>query len=552
MSLYLVLSLTWAVLIVSLIGLVLAWPGLRREIVAAGGAVVLITLLFLVLYGFESPTSFLGLEYEDAFEYIYSGRVLASDPQARNLDLNPVCVAGSREECLSYATLAHPIGLPTLISWPVRLFGLSLSYGHAVSLLFLWLASIGVFALLRLWDVETRYAALGSVFFLSVPICLALGGTSLAEPASAGLITLALVLCEAARRIRYAASLRPKQVRGGWLGAALLAVLVLAIFVKREALSLVLTIPLGYLFVALAASGARSPQRQLGSLKFVAAVCALALAAAWIGGHGGLLDWRSIRPTPEASFSFVNLRRWGADYSAHLFSSRFLFLVPLALVGILLMRSDRRPLVLLPVIAGYIVLFASFSQSFYAERLGEVPYFHFERYTLEIAPLLAVLGGFGVARLGVHAERFLPRSAQLATLFLAGCVAVGVGLAVALPYRRSLASDEANLRRAPIEAVCAKVPTRGWVITDEPILFFLYCKRPVRLIARETLAETADTLGLRRIRAKGELFLWEDLEDRIALVRYGDVGRLLATSRRTTVFRYSDAASSFALFRLRS
>lgn len=552
MALYVFLSLVWLAFIVSVVAVLATWGGLPRKVWAARYALLVITCLFCVLYVSRLDTSFMGLEYEDAFEYVYAGQVLAQDSGARSFVLNPVCVDGSREACLSYATLSHPIGLATLISWPARLLGRSLLYGGAVSLFFMWIASIGVFALLRLWDVGAVYAVLGSVLFMTCPVCLALGGTSLAEPTTTGLLVVSVLLAEVLVVRRHSGL---ERTQGGivraWLVLALASALTLAIFTKRESLWLVVVLPASYLVLA-ALRGRGSLRSVVAESGLVVAVCGAVFAVAWLAGGSGLFDWNSIQPTTAAPFSLTNLERWAPEYLAHLFSVRFLALVPLAIVGVLTLGRSRRPVVVLPLVVGYMALFASFSQDFFAESTGQIPYFHFERYTLEITPFLAALAAMGLGRVGEFAGRYVTRRAVAALALVAGLLLVAGGAAEALPYRQSLSREEAGLRRKPVEAACARIPAGGWVVTDEPIVFALYCGPSVDVLATATIGVRAVPVArLVRLRDTGHLFLWKNLEDTpLETNRYPAVAAFLRTTKPTELFRFAGSGGSFGLYRL--
>ena len=550
MSLYLFVSLAWLAFILSIVGVLVAWGSLRHQVWAARYALVVISVLFCVLYLSRLDTSFMGLEYEDAFEYVYAGQVLAQDSGTRSFVLNPVCVDGSRGACLSYATLSHPIGLAALISWPARLLGRSLVYGGVLSLFFMWVASVCIFALLRLWDVAMPYSVLGSVLFMTCPVCLALGGSSLAEPVTAGLLVASVLFAEllvGRRRLRVEGTQR--HLVRAFLVLALASTLTLAIFTKRESLLLVVILPASYL--TLAAIKSRCSLRSIVvESGLIVVVCGVVFLVAWIVGGSGLFDWNSIQPTTAAPFSLTNLERWAPEYLGHLFSARFLALVPLALVGVLTLARSQRPVVLLPLVIGYMALFASFSQDFFAQSSGQIPYFHFERYTLEITPFLAVLAAMGLARLGEFAGRYVTRRAVAALVLATGLLLVAGGAAAAFPYRQNLSAEEVGLRRNPVEAACSRIPVGGWVITDEPIIFALYCRPSVDVLATATIGVPAVPVArLARLRDTGHLFLWKNLEDTpLEANRYPAVVRFLRTTKAAELFRFVGRDESFGLY----
>jgi hypothetical protein len=552
MSLYAIVTIAWLSLPVALAA-ALATSGvslrhLRGDAIAVG----VLSVLFVVLYVGLRDASFHGLEYEDAFEYAYAANVFAHDPEARDLQLNPVCVEGSTSECQAYATLSHPIGLSTLLSWPVRFRGRCESCAGGASVLFMWLASVGVFVLLRIWDVRREFAAFGAILFISVPVAFALGGTTFAEPTSAGLIILCVILAELAANSRSSTMGRKGQrTRRMCLFTALVIALVLAIFVKRESLVLLVALPAGHALRAILEPRAPHVRSGFARCEPVLSASLVALGVSWVAGAHALFDLRDVQPTSDSSFSLGNLQEWGPSYGTHLFSGRFLALAPMALLGIAMSRRRTHALSLLPVVGGYIVLFLSFSQSYYAKRLGEVPYFHFERYTLEIAPLLAVLGAVGLAGVAESVGARINCRAWIVVVVIAASIVTGVGAVLGLRYRQTLSSEESHFRRAPIERVCPRIPDEASVITPEPVLFYLYCKRPVRVIAAEAVGEGISIGQLKDVEDTGDLYVWKDTRDRdVEARRYPNAASLVESSKLERISRTSDTSETFALYRL--
>jgi hypothetical protein len=168
-----------------------------------------------------------------------SAQLLATDPESRSAQLDPICVVGFSGDCRSIGELAHPTGLASLLSWPVRLLGSSTNYGSIVSLSFLWLAAVCLIVLFQLWGIGRRYGVLAAALFLAAPACLALGGSSLAEPTAAGLIMMAVLLSQVLldrQQSRYATALSC---------VGLVSTLTVAVLVKRESLALMVGLALG-------------------------------------------------------------------------------------------------------------------------------------------------------------------------------------------------------------------------------------------------------------------------------------------------------------------
>jgi hypothetical protein len=108
-----------------------------------------------------------------------------------------------------------------------------------MSLSFLWLAAVCLIVLFQLWGIGRRYGVLAAALFLAAPACLALGGSSLAEPTAAGLIMMAVLLSQVLldrQQSRYATALSC---------VGLVSTLTVAVLVKRESLALMVGLALG-------------------------------------------------------------------------------------------------------------------------------------------------------------------------------------------------------------------------------------------------------------------------------------------------------------------
>jgi len=119
---YLLVSACWIIFAASLIHFVSTDRKFHTIVRDDRYYLMALILLGVVAAGCGYIWPFYGIEYEDAFEYTYSGILLAYQLPPRTESLNSICVSGSLEHCRSFMTLAHPIGLAVLVSWlPFRM-----------------------------------------------------------------------------------------------------------------------------------------------------------------------------------------------------------------------------------------------------------------------------------------------------------------------------------------------------------------------------------------------------------------------------------------------
>src|SRR5260221_12423934 len=112
---YSVLIASWVGLFCSLLGAFLVNDRLRRLVSAERVWIVAVLATSIVLSLIANSQRFRGLEYEDAYEYTYSGLLLNYQPETRTSGLNSICVDGSVLRCLRFMTFSHPFGLSVLI-----------------------------------------------------------------------------------------------------------------------------------------------------------------------------------------------------------------------------------------------------------------------------------------------------------------------------------------------------------------------------------------------------------------------------------------------------
>ena len=159
----------------------------------------------------------------------------------------------------------------------------------------------------------------------------------------------------------------------------------------------------------------------------------------------------------------------------------------------------------------YILLFITFSQSYNAVVYGEVPIFHFERYTIQILPLLVVLAGIGINEIvntWSSASRKVPM--RYAWVF-----AVCASLYFGLVERRAYADEENQTRRLPVAHACADLKAGDTVVTDEIILFELFCRKDLNYISLNSLG-SGIPLETMDIVAYPEMYFWINVESFLA------------------------------------
>jgi hypothetical protein len=418
-----------------------------------------------VLVTLVSQVPFWGLEYEDAFEYVYSSRLLAADPSLGRFGLNPICIQGSLASCEATATLSHPLGATSFwvfSAWleiPTARAAVALVCGFAAVVSIL----LGVSWRQRLSPAQIMV----SIAVIFSPVVCIYGASGFSEVMGSLAISL-LVLAD--RSEAHTSGDRRARLILLFASSALLPM------IKRELILLPVFVLISYLL------DLASRKREVVA---VAAGCVVAVATM----RSVLLDFDMARTSDLQVFSAQSFRVLLPEFIKTLLT-HFVFmpygLLLLAALGISWYRPRSRYLPL--ALAGFVVVFLSFSQSYYFAMLGEIPTVHFERYAFQLWPLVLLAWGDFLARFDLRG--WFSRKAKVAGAILA-VVLLGLTSRIAVDRHQ----EELEVRFAPVRTVIAESPAGAWIVTTEPILYSLIDpgRRTLDLPSLPRLMDSAST-----------------------------------------------------------
>ena len=444
------LGIAWLAFLVLTIWL--SWARLRGERV--GGWLIALTLIVVGRLLLFAKAPFFGLEYEDAYEYLYAALVYGANPGAASLGLTPLCVLGTPGACSSFATLSHPVGAG-VFSWLLlaatgslagaRVLGVAVT--SAVSL-------IAVFA--ATWTRGRGAAGLSLLIVGTTPLVGLYALTGFAEVAGvlvlAGLLLSLEVLDDEASTSR-------------WPVLALIGVAALLLpLVKRE----LLIVPL-VAAIIVAVRSFRHPRA--GDARRLAAL-AIGVSGALFASHGAVVSLAAARSSGLALFSVGTFARLLPAFLGYLLSRPALATYGVLLLGAAALgwrwRSTRFAAAVVAILLG---LALSFSQSYWYAVHGELPIIHFERYAFLMWPLVAVI----FARVLASARSSWSRIARASKLAGGSVLLLGIAFQVVATTRLEVNryQEERAVRFAPVEKALAALPHEAWLITLDPILVAL-------------------------------------------------------------------------------
>lgn len=473
---------------------------LPRNVLLAGLALGLMT--FAIVFPYDGHF-FYGLEYEDAYEYAAGGALLESNPTLEGF-LNPICLVGSRDNCEAIGTLSHPIGLSGLLALVYRLAGFQVYTASLVSIACFAATTSCVY--LVSWMIMTShwYSLFCSLAWTLAPSVFVMGGTSFSEPTSAFLIVLSVFL---------AFSWNARAGVGGpdvlrLLGLGI--VLLLAVLVRRDNLALACALPLLAFLDAIDRGGGDTHRsRIVVRLGYLGLVSAWVLACAWLAlGPSVTQVGEYIHPRASAfsiQYAMSTLRSFVASAGSW---NRYGVTCVFVVAGLMLGWRSRAYSFVKVTLGAYVILFLTFAHSYYFVEIGEVPFLHFERYGLEIGPLVSLVTGWGLYEAG---RWFGALPTPLGRLVqTVGCIGLAVLAVVctsqAMDSRREWAQDEWRSRIGPHQEVCEGLPEGSTIISAEPLIYYLYCPQRVRVVSYQALGHQLTSDVLDSLIAQGDVF----------------------------------------------
>jgi hypothetical protein len=122
-------------------------------------------------------------------------------------------------------------------------------------------------------------------------------------------------------------------------------------------------------------------------------------------------------------------------------------------------------------------MICSFAQDRHFVAVGKIPHFHFERYTLQIAPIVVLCAGAGAERcirLICRSRVWFYRSFRAVVLLSVATVLV-FSIRAGMILKRNYYAEEQVSDLAPARKLCKVLTRSGEIVSDRPLLITLVC-----------------------------------------------------------------------------
>lgn len=442
---YLVLCSTWAFVLLGTVGL--AFLTRRRLPVAVAIAVATFAVGIVVCH---VAYPLYGLEYEDAFEYVYNGLLAQSGAEGVSAHTTMVVAAGSLEEPRALASLSHPPGAAAYWAMLIWFFG-TLEVARAASVAMVGALGLGV-TLLALGQGRMFALAASVLIFVSSPFLAYYTTTGFAEVPASLLVAITLFGLSCAYELRPSARVLSLML--------LAAACFLLPITKRE----MAVIPIGLaLRAAYQYLRTRSPFDRSALLAIV-----MGFTVAIWEFREVLLNVDLVRTSELDPFSIQTLTHLGPLWLQSALSNWRYGLWGLALIaGIGGAFAGRRDRTLALAAIAVLIVSLGFSQSYYYGTAREIPWLHFERYSFALWPIALTLWHNSFALLVESRLRSLRVRRWMLVVLGVGA---GLGSGATLFLASARYSEECRVRFDPTRSVMTALGDDDWVVTPNPIL----------------------------------------------------------------------------------
>ncbi len=380
-----------------------------------------IVIIFAVSFLFRCPlnTSFFhGLEYEDAYVYKASARFFN---YKKDFDVDPFlttsCATGSFNNCKSSVTYSgHVIGYPYIVSLAYLIAGYHPNIANYLSLGFSVFAVILLFIVAQLILNNKTFSTISCIVFISVPAFNVFSSTSLSEPTSNLYITLALLLYLAF--VHYPNDARCYKRFNKLLSwAAILSTFLFMVLIKRENLSLAMSLPVAtllYLFMSRHNLDNITKTNIKANLLTYLPVILLVIAFAFY-----VINFNKTMSVEEndisnKSFSIKYFLDLMPLFMKSFFYYKWYFLFSVFLI-VGFFCITRTSLVIFPIIifSSFFLLYTSHYRSYFYVKGGVVNEFETLRYMTNLMSIYSLIVGMGLFSIYIISKERLPKIKSL-------------------------------------------------------------------------------------------------------------------------------------------
>lgn len=455
-----------------------------------------IAIIFAVSFLFRYPlnTSFFhGLEYEDAYVYKASARFLN---YKKDFDVDPFlttsCATGSFNNCKSSITYSgHVIGYPYIVSLVYLIAGYHPNIANYLSLGFSVFTVVLLFLVAQLISNNKTLSTISCIVFISVPVFNLFSSTSLSEPTSNLYITLALLLYLAL--VHYPSEARYYNKFNKHLSwTAILFTFLFMVLIKRENLSLAISLPLAtllYLFLNRNNMDNRTKASiRANLLTYLPIIIAVLAFAFYVINFNKTLSVEE-NDISSKSFSIKYFLDLMPLFMKSFFYFKLYFLFSIFLI-IGFFYMIRTSLVIFPIIifSSYFLLYTSHYRSYFYVKGGIINEFETLRYMTNIMSIYSLIVGMGLFTIYIIFKERIPKIKSLYQFKLFKYIFTFALLITCLfltqRLRSAFVQDEYLTRIQPvIETIDQFQKVENLIIiTGESLLFQIYGSENLNII----------------------------------------------------------------------
>ena len=544
---YYLISVLWIVVIVTVIEIFYSnWKQIQELKIKTYPNVIFLLLLIIIAV-IAVTNSFHGLEYEDAYEYLYSGNLLSRNQEVYFNGLNPICILGSSRNCQLVSCFSHPAGYSILISWLIKFFGYWDFWSQFCSIFFLIFCSVFVYLLGREAGIQASAIKWGIITCIATPVIFLFGISGFSETASSFLIILFLLRIQ-----RFLLNRNSYRFKAALLNSiSLTSILALAILVRRDNLVLLLA---GLIAIILMNKNRKQRFTNSCVTLLISISLGLGVVIANIATNLHILNLGIVQVPGVSAFSLTYVRLLTPNFLKYVINPKiFGITTPLVLISLFLSHVWKKIPEVALVLFLYIGLCLSFAHSYYFIYSGETPTIHFERYLLQIWPLISLLTAsvfdLFLDKFNQYSGIIIKRLKYISVMILTAiCI-----FFVFIGYQRrsQWSKEEISVRFSPYIQVLKSIPSESWLVIGEPILIDIVSNGEKQIIDYSSVGERITGVLINSILKNYEVYSFlPEYSIEKPEKRYREASAILSEYRRDTLKKFQVGDRTYILSKL--
>lgn len=457
--------------------------------------IILIIILINIIFKFTTNINgnfFYGLEYEDAFVFSASSRLITQNCQNDEMQSYQTncCIWGSISDCyLTGQFSGHQIGYPSIISIFSNLFGYNKYIANIISIFMNIICVFFIFLISFLILDDIKYAIINCFIFNITPINNVFSSTSLSEPTSSSICSILL--------FTYLLYLHPiRECKNKNLEFyklfSLFFLFLSSILIKRENIILIICLPISsVLYFSLYNNKILNNKKTLYKILYFIIIIFISFILSFkVFKIMGTLnaETNDIKAQPfSINYIFSILPNFIKGYANFKW---YIYLPFFCLIGCFCVLKTKNLCFPFLCLCSFMVLYTSHYRSYYFIYNNFINPEECIRYMINIMPYYTLITGMGIFVFYKWINENIAKEKSKTTLWTIIAITLSIySLTVCNDLTKSFLTDEYYVRISPVIHTLKNMKKDDFIITEEPLTFQTIASKDTKIIDYTSIGE---------------------------------------------------------------